>query len=143
MDNLGNSDLPKNDSDEPIPFDDGLDANGGSPGVSRAPLNLGGGNPTPAPTANPKPARPEPRPAPPAAVPPTGATPVAAPAGPRITGCKVFFAKLHAGAIDFMSDQISNWLKENPDIHIKHTNLSVGDVQAKKTEPNLLIVVWY
>ena len=58
-------------------------------------------------------------------------------------GCRVFFAKLHAGALDFLSDQISNWLKDNPDIRIKHANTTVGDVQAKKTEPNILITVWY
>ena len=63
--------------------------------------------------------------------------------GARITNCKVFFAKLHGGALDFLSNQISTWLKENPSIQIKHTNVAVGDVQSKKTEPNILITVWY
>lgn len=149
MDNLGNS-----DADKPIPFDDNLDTGGASPGVSRAPLNLGGGgNPNAAPSAAPKNPPARPAAAPPAAAParvpapvapaPVTATPVAAPPGGRITGCKTFFAKLHAGALDFMGDQISTWLKDNPDIYIKYTNVSVGDVQAKKTEPNLLIVLWY
>jgi len=160
MDNLGNSNNPPiDDTDKPIPFDDGSGeptpaagkpANS-SPGVSRAPLNLGGGGgsaPAPArrPVAKPAP-RPVAKPAPRAASPQSVARqPVGVPglgSGERITSCKVFFAKLHAGALDFLSDQISAWLKENPSIQIKHTNVAVGDVQAKKTEPNILITVWY
>ena len=63
--------------------------------------------------------------------------------GGRITGCKTFFTKLHAGAIEFLDDQITGWLKDNPNIVLKSTDVSVGEVAAKKTEPNILIVVWY
>jgi hypothetical protein len=63
--------------------------------------------------------------------------------GDRITGVKTFFAKLHPGAIEFLNDQIMTWLKENPGISIKHTNISTGDVQGKNTEANLIIIVWY
>jgi len=170
MDNLGNSNNPPIDeTDKPIPFDDGSGeptpaagkpANS-SPGVSRAPLNLGGAGgsapaPAPRPVAKPAPAprpaarpapKPAPRPAPRVASPqPVARQPVGVPglgSGQRITKCKVFFAKLHGGALDFLSGQISAWLKENPDILIKHTNVAVGDVQAKKTEPNIIITVWY
>jgi hypothetical protein len=131
MDNLGNSNVPDNDDiDKPIPFDD-------SPGVSRSPLNLGGsGGSAPAPKP---PARtPSPQPAAKKSVAPTVSG-----AGDRIMACKIFFAKLHAGALDFLSDQICSWLQENPDIQIKHTNVAVGDVQSKKTEPNILVTVWY
>jgi hypothetical protein len=65
-----------------------------------------------------------------------------APSG-RITSCKTFFTKLHPGAIEFLDEQISNWLKANPSIVIKHTNVTTGEVQAKKTEENILITVWY
>lgn len=148
MDNLGNSNLGGSDGvDEPIPIDEELTkpipledgAASGSPGVSRAPLNLGGGaagRPTPPP-------RPAPAPKAPPAVPAVARPAPPANAGERITGCKVFFAKLHAGALDFMSGQISAWLKDHPDIYIKYTNVAVGEVQAKKTEPNILITVWY
>jgi len=61
----------------------------------------------------------------------------------RITGCKTFFTKLHAGAIEFLDEQITSWLRDNPNIVIKSTNVSVGEVAAKKTEPNILVVVWY
>ena len=61
----------------------------------------------------------------------------------RITGTKTFFTKLHAGAIDFLSEQINDWLKKNPGITIKQTNTVTGDVIGKKTEPNIIITVWY
>ena len=64
-------------------------------------------------------------------------------AGDRITGMKTFFAKLHAGSLTFLEEQIQGWLKENPGITIKTTNVTVGEVQAKTSEPNLIIVVWY
>jgi len=61
----------------------------------------------------------------------------------RITGCKTFFTKLHPGAIDFMDEQISQWLKDNPGIMIKATSAVTGEIQGKKTEPNILLTVWY
>jgi hypothetical protein len=61
----------------------------------------------------------------------------------RIAGVRTFFTKLHAGAINFLDEQITEWLKKNPDIIIKRTNVTVGEIQAKKTEPNILITVWY
>jgi len=69
----------------------------------------------------------------------------AAPAGngDRITGCKTFFTKLHPGAIDFLDEQINQWLKDNPGVVIKLTNTTTGEVQGKKTEANILMTVWY
>ncbi|MBN2136604.1 MAG: hypothetical protein JW720_02240 [Sedimentisphaerales bacterium] len=125
--------------DEPIRIDD-LDKPipaakppAGRPSVSHAPLNLGGPPAAPAPNAAkidiPKPV---------AAKPPTRIT-----SGERITGVKTFFTKLHPGALPFLDEQITAWLKENPGISIKHTNITTGEVQSKKTEPNLIITVWY
>jgi len=149
MDNLSNNNRLNND--QPIPFDDGdkpIPLGNGpsndSPGVSRAPLNLGGGGAAPA--AGPKPA-PKPAPKPiPKIVPsgPKAAKPAPAVAsGERIVGIKTFFTKLHPGALEFLDEQISRWLEKNPQVSIKHTNVTTGDVQAKKTEPNIIITVWY
>lgn len=144
MDNVGNNDfdkpIPFGDSDKPVPL--GNTSASDSAGVSRAPLNLGGGGAGQAHTPTPAPARP---PAPKITtstpITKTGGTSVSS--GERITGMKTFFAKLHAGALEFLDEQINCWLRENPDVRIKHTNITTGDVQAKKTEPNLLITVWY
>ena len=61
----------------------------------------------------------------------------------KITGVKTFFAKLHAGSLSFLDEQIISWLKDNPDIIIKNTNVVVGDITAKNTEPNVIIILWY
>lgn len=151
MDNSGNSNLqPSNPLDEPIPFDSvpegpataqNKPAAGPAP-VSRAPLNLGGGatgTPAAAPSAAPRPTAQRP-----AARRPVAARPGAGVAvSDRITGCKTFFTKLHPGAIDFLDEQINTWLKDNPTVAIRRTNTTVGEVQSKKTEPNILITVWY
>ncbi len=142
MDNLGNNNLrPNNRSEETIPFDAGPDKPaaeekpaGGPAAVSRAPLSLGGTGPAPAPAPAPKapPLRPAaPRPA------------TAGGVAGRITGCKTFFTKLHPGAIDFLDEQITNWLKDNPAVVIRQTNIVTGEIQGKKTEPNILMTVWY
>lgn len=151
MDNLGNGVPQSTNSRESVPLAAGPNApptpetkpaSGPAP-ISRAPLNLGGTGPTtatpaPAPAAAPigVPRAPAPRPA---ALRPA---PVAA-GTDRITGCKTFFTKLHPGAIDFLDEQINQWLKENPAVVIKMTNTATGEVQGKKTEANILLTVWY
>jgi hypothetical protein len=134
---------PGNQDNKSIPFNNGLS-------ISHAPLNLDGSAPTrPEPVSIPAPA-PAPAAAPPA--PPvidTEERPISKDSGKkvswpdRITGMKTFFTKLHAGAIEFLEDQISRWLAENPGVKIKLTNVVIGEVQAKKTEANVIITVWY
>ena len=61
----------------------------------------------------------------------------------RITAMKTFFTKLHAGSIEFIEEQIARWLKNNPDIVIKSINVISGPVVGKKTEPSIIITLWY
>jgi hypothetical protein len=131
-----NKNSPKDGLNAPIPFDDD-DSNDRS--VSHSPLNLGGTSPVEVPKAEPA-AKPQvPKPSAPAAKVSAGGA-----ASPeRITGIRTFFTKLHAGAINFLDEQITNWLKGNPDIVIKRTNVVTGEIQGKKTEPNIIITVWY
>jgi hypothetical protein len=136
MDNIESSSFGNQDLNKPIPFDD---SGPSGSGVSHSPLDLGGGSAVQKPpTAQPKPV------AKPTAPPVTAAKPAprVAPTA-RIEGVKTFFTKLHPGAINFLDEQIARWLKENPGIAVKRTNIVVGEVQAKKTEPNILISVWY
>jgi hypothetical protein len=141
MDNFNDSNFLNEDSEAPIPFDDSdLDKSG----ISHAPLDLGGG-----PVQAPKQAAQ--KPAESSTQTPKIKTPKPVSQKPgekvissdRITGVKTFFTKLHPGAMNFLDEQISDWLKENPEISIKHTNIATGEVQAKKSEPNILITVWY
>jgi ABC-type glycerol-3-phosphate transport system substrate-binding protein len=128
MDNFGKSNVG-GDAGKPISLDDTS-----SLGVSHAPLNMGSS------TAK--------APAGPAAtsVKPTVKVPTTAKGGSssdRITGVKTFFTKLHPGAIEFLDEQIANWLKANPGVDIKLTNIVTGEIQGKKTEPNIIVTVWY
>jgi len=141
MDNLDLSNLgPQNlnepiSLDGPIPFDN---IGPGESGVSHAPLDLGGGT-APAPKAA------APRPA----AKPSGSTlkgeksTERIASTDRIVGMKTFFTKLHAGAITFLEEQIALWLKKNPDVIVKRTNVVTGDVVGKKVEPNIIITIWY
>lgn len=161
MDNQGNTGARSDSAEKPIPFDNGPSAPapakenpaGGAAPVSHAPLSLGGSG-TGAPVAVTAPAGPAAPPAAPkpvakAAAPATPGIPVRKPvtSGPvvpgRISNCRTFFTKLHPGAIHFLDDQISAWLKENPGIVIKHTNAVTGEIVEKKTEPSILITVWW
>lgn len=108
---------------KPIPFDEGDTSDSE---VSHSPLNLGGA------TAEKLEATQRPKPL---------GTLASSPE--RITGVKTFFAKLHPGAIDFLDEQITNWLKKNPGLVVKRTNVTTGEVQAKKTEPNIIVTIWY
>ena len=126
MDNFESSNFgKKEDLNAPIPFDDD-DTSEAS--VSHSPLDLGGGT-AEVPTAQP-------------------VTPIAKKAkkivsSERITGVKSFFTKLHPGAIEFLDEQITNWLSDNPGITIKRTNTVTGLVRGKTTEPNIIITIWY
>ena len=142
MDNFDNSNAPGNanlgqpipigeDLDKPIPFDDGTS----NAGVSHSPLSLGGSNTAQAPK-NEAPKIEVPKPA-------IKKVQEKIVSTDRVTGVKTFFTKLHPGAMDFLDEQIGKWLKENPGIRIKRTNTVTGEIQAKKTEPNIIITIWY
>jgi hypothetical protein len=153
---------PVDDVSKTIPFDDSDPPVSASP-VSRKPLTLGAnGSPKPQAVARPQAASRAPAPAArPAATRPAAPRPAARPASaqaaavtnkvaravannaPRITGMKTFYTKLHPGALDFIDEQVAEWLKAHPSINIKQTNVTVGEVQSKKTEPNIIITIWY
>lgn len=138
MDSLNNRDsgnedldkpIPIDDLDKPIPFDNESDVK-----PSRSPSGSGGGGVTKMPAVGPS----------------------SRPIGPiakktaekivstdRITGVKTFLAKLHVGSIDFIDQQIREWLKNNPGVAIKRTNTTTGMVVGKKTEPHIIVTVWY
>ena len=127
----GDSSAIAPDSDKPIPFDDD---DMSDTGVSHSPLSLGGGGPAET-TEVEETAQP---------VKPLKKRPMGkVVSSDRITGIKTFFTKLHPGAMDFLDQQINSWLKANPGLVIKRTNMATGDMQGKKTEPNIIITVWY
>ncbi len=135
MDNLDSNKISSGeDLNAPIPLEEDL----GGGNVSHSPLNLGGGSVAEMPKVKPAAKAEIPKPSAPVAKPSEKMA-----AGERITAVKTFFAKLHVGAIEFLDEQITNWLKSNPDVNVKQTNTVVGEVQGKKTEPNIIISIWY
>ena len=146
---------PTADEAKTIPFDDS-DPPVSASSVSRKPLTLGG-NGSPKPQAAARPQASAPRPAPRPAQRPAAPRPASAQAAAvsqqvgqavgnhslGIKGLKTFYTKLHPGALDFMDEQVTEWLKANPNISIKRTNVAVGEVQSKKTEPNIILCIWY
>ena len=143
MDNFDNSNFSSNANlDQPIPFDEDLDQpipfdddETSDSSVSHSPLSLGGGGTAQAPKIE-TPKIEVPKPALKKVVEKVVST-------NRITGVKTFFTKLHPGALDFLDEQITKWLKDNPGLTIRRTNTVTGMIQAKKTEPNIIITVWY
>jgi len=129
--NLGQPIPLGGDLEKPIPFDDGTS----KAGVSDSPLNLGGSNTPQAPKKE-MPKIEVPKPA-------LKKVEEKIVSTDRVSGVKTFFTKLHPGAMDFLDEQIGKWLKENPGIRIKRTNTVTGEIQAKKTEPNIIVTIWY
>ena len=135
MDDLEQNKDTKEPIDEPIR----LEESSGDTKVSHSPLDLGAGGTIKIPGLE----VPDIKVSAQRAKPVTKKTTEKVISSERITGVRTFFTKLHAGAMEFLDEQISNWLKENPDVVVKRTNLTTGDVAAKKTEPNIIITVWY
>lgn len=65
------------------------------------------------------------------------------PQSPNATRCRTFHAKLSEAAIDFMNNQINDWIDANPDIVIKYATSCIGPFEGKHTEQNLIITVYY
>lgn len=137
MDNFNSSNLGGPNLNEPIPLDKDLDkpiplddVGAGGMGVSHSPLDLGGSSPVEMPKIKV-----------PKLVTMKSAEKIVS--TERITGVKTFFTKLHAGAMNFLDEQITKWLTENPDVVVKRTNTVTGEIQGKKTEPNIVITIWY
>ena len=130
MDNFGSSNFGDDDFKEPIPFDS---LGGGD--ASSSPMDLDRGDseekiPSISPASTP--------------TEPTVVKPgKAIVSSDRITGVKTFFTKLHSGSIDFLDEIITDWLSDNPGLTVKRTNMVIGEVHSKTTEPNLIVSVWY
>ncbi len=57
--------------------------------------------------------------------------------------CRIFHAKLNDGALQFVQDQINDWIDQNPEVDIKQLSTNVGVVEGKSSEPHLVITLFY
>ena len=57
--------------------------------------------------------------------------------------CRTFHCRISQGAVDFLNEQVNDWLDQNKDITIKFSNTVIGMFEGKHTEPNLILTVFY
>jgi len=67
---------------------------------------------------------------------------------PNVTGtgaihCKMCHAKLREDALDYLEEQINEWLDKHPEYEVKQVTSSIGELKLKSTaEPAIFITVW-
>jgi hypothetical protein len=54
-----------------------------------------------------------------------------------------FHGKLSEQGMDFMDNQINEWLDNHPEIEIKFVTSAIGTFEGKIREPALVLNVWY
>lgn len=54
-----------------------------------------------------------------------------------------FHGKLSEQGLDFMDNQINDWLDGHPEIEVKQVTTSIGQFEGKIREPALVVNVWY
>ena len=62
--------------------------------------------------------------------------------GQGATRCRVFRTRIAGAALDFMENQINQWLDAEK-IEIKHVGHVIGTMEGKTPEPNVIVMVWY
>ena len=62
--------------------------------------------------------------------------------GHGATRCRIWRSKIAEDSLLNMETLINEWLDEN-DIEIKHVNQTIGMMEGKRSEPNLIVIVWY
>jgi hypothetical protein len=62
--------------------------------------------------------------------------------GHGATRCRVFRTRIAGPALDFMENQINQWLDAEA-IEIKHVGHIIGVMEGKTPEPNVIVMVWY
>lgn len=65
------------------------------------------------------------------------------PNGTGASRCRTFHSKLSVAAIEFMNNQVNEWLDGNADIAIKNVTSCIGPFEGKHVEQNLIITVFY
>ncbi|MBN1766218.1 MAG: hypothetical protein JW860_13240 [Sedimentisphaerales bacterium] len=64
--------------------------------------------------------------------------------GQGATRVRTFHTKLTDNAIKAMDRTINEWVDSDPEIEVKFTNITVGEIDSKLGKiPNLIVTVWY
>ncbi len=62
--------------------------------------------------------------------------------GMGATHVKSFHCKLNAESVEYMDQQINQWLDEHPDYEVKLVTSTVGEWSGKVKEPAMVMNVW-
>jgi len=63
--------------------------------------------------------------------------------GQGATRVRTFHTKLTDAAMSYLAGLINEWLDASPDVEVKFASTTVGVVEGKRSEPHLIITVWY
>ena len=63
--------------------------------------------------------------------------------GRGATRVRTFHTKLNDAAFRFLDEQINDWIDANPGVEVKFTNTTIGTVEGKRPEPQVIISIWY
>ncbi len=62
--------------------------------------------------------------------------------GQGATRCRLFHCKISEGPLEHLQNTINEWL-DNEEIEVKHVSQVIGMLEGKRSEPNLIIMVWF
>lgn len=65
------------------------------------------------------------------------------PTNPAATRCRTFHCRLSEGSIEFMTNQVNEWVDNHDDVTIKFVSSTIGPFEGKHTEPNLILTLFY
>ncbi len=59
------------------------------------------------------------------------------------TRCRTFHSKLNEASLEFMNNQINDWIDSADDMAIKFAASTIGMFEGKHSEPNLIMTIFY
>ena len=62
--------------------------------------------------------------------------------GTGATRCRIFHSRIAAAPLDYMQNQINQWIDADT-IEVKHVGHTIGVMEGKTPEPNLIVMIWY
>ncbi len=65
------------------------------------------------------------------------------PANPYATRCRTFHAKLNDGAVAYLNREINEWVDRDENVRIKFATSTIGIYEEKRSDPHLIVTVFY
>lgn len=62
--------------------------------------------------------------------------------GQGATRCRVFHSKIAVASLEVLQHQINEWL-DSEEVEVKNVSQTIGTMQGKIKEENLIVTIWY